>query len=391
LDVAVTTRLVIERAIRDPVWRNLISTLRYNTLHYDQVKGVPFDYRTDLPQLLERLADEPRAHVVVYDRKESSKFSLNLFMNCEDEVVKVKVDGRKRSVMKASDSSYASIDVEGETYLAPERIASYLRLMADGFDLIGGEYGWAMHHSISPWETDYDRVRGTHFEPKAIVWANFFGPELVERLGRDRFRTAPVHERIDLRGGGIVVTVCGHPLEELQAEVQERIVRVKKHLGVMTPRDRARPEEIAAFENKARAAEQEMGRCAAEAFRSAREETAGEMARQATGCVEGAWQFWKAKLDYSPASTEIVDRLILSSFKRDEDEETIAGAVQAFGAYLGECIRRTQGGTWHDEEMKGQPVLLGVGPDKHRVDPFKLVRTRFEQRENGQPLAVPVG
>jgi hypothetical protein len=137
---------------------------------------------------------------------------------------------------------------------------------------------------------------------------------------------------------------------------------------------------VAAFEARGAAAEAEMKRRVEEAFRQAREKTAAEMQRQAEGCVEGVRQFWGERLDFSPQSLAVVDRLIQTGFGPQPDEETIATAVQAFGAYMGEVVRRTLGGVWHDEEMKGQPILLNVGNHSIRIEPFRVVSERFGHR-----------
>jgi hypothetical protein len=295
-------------------------------------------------------------------------------------MVKEKVDGRLRNVPKASDTSGVLVSASAGYFSDLAFILACLDLLCDLFEIIGGEYGHADHVAIKHWANDFDRIHGDPFEPSVITWANVFGPELVERFGRARLLSAPAHDVRELPGGSIVLTVAASPLEQLQPEVQERIARVRAHLGILSPSERAAPEEVAVTLARSAAAQAEMKRRFEEAFRQAREETAAEMQRQAEGCVEGVHKFWRTRLDFSPQSLAVADRLIQTGFRPEEDEETIAAAVQAFGAYVGEVVRRTYGGVWHDEEMKGRPILLKVGPEQVRIEPLVAVRERFEQQ-----------
>ena len=87
------------------------------------------------------------------------------------------------------------------------------------------------------------------------------------------------------------------------------------------------------------------------------------------------------RLDFSPQSLAVVDRLITTRFGPNAEAETIATAVQAFGAYVGEVVRRSMGGVWHDEEMIGRPILLQVGSQKQRLYPFHIVQECFQLRQ----------
>jgi hypothetical protein len=79
----------------------------------------------------------------------------------------------------------------------------------------------------------------------------------------------------------MVLTIAASPLEQLEPGVQDRIAHVKAHLGILSPSERAAPEELAAFEARGAAAEAERKQRIEEAFRQAREKTAAEMQRQA--------------------------------------------------------------------------------------------------------------
>lgn len=379
-DVYATTQAVLERVGRDAIFAPLIDSYIYTTTHHYRPRSDPFDWQTTPKILLEDLVGEPRASIGLAGSDRSAGVSLRL--NCEDEIIKEKLGGRWRKVPKASETSRANVNLREDYFSDPTFTQAYINLAADIFEIIGGEYGWAEYLSIQH-GTDFDRARSNFFDPWFITWANFFGPELVSHFGRERLLSAPAHQVIELPGGSVVLTVAASPLKQLEPEVQQTIARVKAHLGILSPSERATAEELAAFEARSAARQAELKQRIEEAFRHAREETAAEMRRQAEGCVEGVWQFWRERLDFSPESLAIVDRLIATGFDAQEDEETIQTAVQAFGAYVGEVVRQHLGGVWQDEEMRRQPVLLGVGGSKQRLRPFEAVRRRFERRQGG--------
>jgi hypothetical protein len=374
-DVEATVHTVLQRVGSDPIFAPLFSSYIYASLHHYRPRFDPFDWQTTVHTLVSNLVDEPRASVYLKGPYPSARLSLDL--NSENEIVKEKVDGKRRNVPKASDRSLASVSIRATYFSDLTFIQAYLDLLGDIFEIVDGEYGHAEHPAIRH-GNDFDRIHRDLLKPSFVAWANFFGRELVARLGRERLRSAPAHQVWELPGGSIVLTIAASPLEQLEPEVQDRIARVKAHLGILSPSEQAAPEELAAFEARSTAAEAGMKQRIEEAFRQAREKTAAEMQRQAEGCVEGVRRFWGVNLDFGPQSLAALDRLIQTGFGPQAGDETITTAVQAFGAYVGEVVRRNLGGVWHDEEMKGQPVLLNVGRDSVRVEPFDAASKRFE-------------
>jgi hypothetical protein len=249
----------------------------------------------------------------------------------------------------------------------------YLNLLGDLFVIIGARYGFAGHNALDR-GNDFDRIMRNPAEPTFLAWANLFGPDLVADFGLERALSAPAHKVRELSNGGVLLTMAANPMEELDPEVQARIAAAKAHLGILSPSERASPDEVRAFAERSAQRQVEMKGRVEQAFREAQEKLAAEMQRQAEGCVAGARQFMGVEMDYGPASLGSVSRLLATHFGPAEEEETKAGAVQAFGAYAGEVVRRSLGGVWHDEEMRGQPVLLKVGPAQQRADPFAAVR-----------------
>lgn len=372
-------RTALERIVADQVMAPLFKKYWHGTRHHYARKRLPLDWQALSATVLADLASEPRA-IILLEKPYPDSISLKLLLNCEEEIVKERVNGKMRSVPKASDTSTVSVAADAHFFTDPAFTVAYLALLGDMCEIIDGEYGWSDHYGIEC-ANDFDRVRSSPFEPSRITWANFFGPELVERFGRDMVLAAPAYHIRALPSGGMVLTVCASPLEQLQPEVQARIAQVKAHLGILSPSERATPEEVATFEVLMAARQEEMKRRVEVTFRQEREQTTVEMQRQAAGCVEGVQQFWRVRLDFSPQSLAVVDRLITTRFGPNAEAETIATAVQAFGAYVGEVVRRSMGGVWHDEEMIGRPILLQVGSQKQRLYPFHIVQECFQLRQ----------
>lgn len=381
-DVEAATRMVLERVGSDPVFAPWFDSYIYSTLHHYRPRFDPFDWQTVPQALLADMVKEPRAGVSLKGPEPGIHLALHL--NCENEILKETVDGNRRHVPKVSERSTASLSASAEYFTDPAFIQAYLDLTGDLFEIIEGEYGRAGHPAIHH-GNDFDRVHQDLLEPWFITWANFSGPELVTRLGREQLLSAPAHRVRELSSGSIVLTIAASPLEQLQPAVQERVASAKALLGLLSPSERAAPEDLAAFQARSAAAEAEMKRRVEDSFQKAREKTAAEMLRQAEGCVEGVRQFWGEHLDFSPQSLAVVDRLIRTQFGSRADNETVAVATQAFGAYAGEVVRRTLGGIWHDEEIKGQPVLLNVGDRSVRVEPFRIVSERLDHGCAGKP------
>ena len=384
LPVADTAQVVVERVLDDPVISGLIEFHEYTALHFRE-KGPRLCQRQDFAAMLPRLAKEPRALIYFWD--DADTFAFGLHLNCTNTLVKEKVGDKQRQVPEKADFSTIEFMFSGESNCTPAFLRPFLRLVGDCFGIIGGDYGWVRKLWLDVWTNTYDEHHGDLFAPQFLTWANLFGPRHVESIGRDRLHSASAHTCVDLPGGGILLTMCADPRDFTTPQVQGTVARAKQYLGILAPSERATPAELAAFEaSLGPEVAPQTPSPFAEAFRRADEETPGEMARQAEGTVEGVKHFWDVMLDYTPASVAVIDELILTGFPPDEEEDSIETAVQAFGAYLGECVRRHFGGAWHDEDMKGQPVLLDVGPNQQRVHPFEAVQQRFENREDGTPL-----
>jgi hypothetical protein len=118
-----------------------------------------------------------------------------------------------------------------------------------------------------------------------------------------------------------------------------------------------------------------------------------EMVSAANSAVEHARKYWSTELDFSPRSIEDVElilarmhesiprKLYEKLYKRGPTPEQMATLSLAYGAYLGEVIRREFGGTWNREDVNGEPALVLVFGPGHKLYPPAKVWKRFTNGE----------
>jgi hypothetical protein len=64
-----------------------------------------------------------------------------------------------------------------------------------------------------------------------IYWVNFFGPELVEKLGKEKILSAPFFLHEWLRDGGILFSFGRTPLDQQDPEKEKMRMEFRKHIG----------------------------------------------------------------------------------------------------------------------------------------------------------------
>jgi hypothetical protein len=118
-----------------------------------------------------------------------------------------------------------------------------------------------------------------------------------------------------------------------------------------------------------------------------------EMESAANCAVEHARKYWSTELDFSPRSIEDVElilarmhesiprRLYEKLYKRGPTPDQMATLSLAYGAYLGEVIRREFGGTWSKEEVNGEPALALVFDKENMVFPIAKAWKRLHNGE----------
>jgi tellurite resistance protein len=98
-----------------------------------------------------------------------------------------------------------------------------------------------------------------------------------------------------------------------------------------------------------------------------------ELARLAESHVESARTIFQWSFDYSEESLEKIDKAI-AQFHADGN--TLESTVVAYGAYVGETIRRLLGGIWVQDE-RGVALLDRIGGQDLKASPFSWVQKRF--------------
>ncbi len=84
----------------------------------------------------------------------------------------------------------------------------------------------------------------------------------------------------------------------------------------------------------------------------------GEIIEQADEFVAFHEEQGGERLDYTPASLVALDAMLTALFDRRVDPADAGDLVIGAAAYLGEVIRRTLGGSWHDgDPAAGHEVI----------------------------------
>ena len=109
------------------------------------------------------------------------------------------------------------------------------------------------------------------------------------------------------------------------------------------------------------------------------------MLSAANSAVEHARKYWSTELDFSPRSIEDVELILARMhdsiprkiyeklYKRGPTPEQMATISLAYGAYLGEVIRREFGGTWSKEDVSGEATIaLVFSPQTKLFTPAKV-------------------
>lgn len=110
-----------------------------------------------------------------------------------------------------------------------------------------------------------------------------------------------------------------------------------------------------------------------------------EMQAAAEGAVQHARKHWSTELDFSASSVEEVELILArmhesipkskfaAMFKKGPTEEQKAQVALAYGAYIGEVLRREFGGDWSTETVEGRDaVALNFNPANTIFPPAKV-------------------
>jgi hypothetical protein len=123
-----------------------------------------------------------------------------------------------------------------------------------------------------------------------------------------------------------------------------------------------------------------------------------EMLSAANSAVEHARKCWSTELDFSSRSIEDVELILARMhdsiprkiheklYKRGPTPEQMATLSIAYGAYLGEVIRREFGGTWSKEEVNGEPAIALVFTLHAKIFPPAMVWKRLNHGDQDNVL-----
>jgi hypothetical protein len=365
---AQTIQTIFER-LRDEKAFDSINKYIYSTLHHHHPEYENFNWKETPLELVSDIKNEPRVSITL----RGSYSSISLDINCRDLIQDEIVDGKKRKVPEPSDFSTVYIKLRALHFLDLNFTLNYLKIISDIFVLFSGYYGFAQHVAVKH-GNDYDRVHSDLLDPWFVTWSNLFGPDLVDRFGSENLMGTPVYEVRELSNKSIMMIVSKNPLEQLDPEVQKIIDIAKRLLNILSPSERVSTEELSSFNQLYTAREERIKQRIADSFQ--KNKTAAEMLRQADGCIHGVEKFFNERINYDKDSLVLVDRLIDVGYSDFEDEETLQTSIQAFGAFLGELIRRELNGEW-EETDKERPSVINIGKDRIEINPFKIVERRF--------------
>ena len=124
-----------------------------------------------------------------------------------------------------------------------------------------------------------------------------------------------------------------------------------------------------------------------------------EMLSAANSAVEHARKYWITELDFSARSIEDVELILARMhesiprklyeriYKRGPTPEQMAILSVAYGAYLGEVIRREFGGAWLKEDVNGEPAIALVFNPQAKIFPPAKVWKRLNDGEEDNILS----
>lgn len=252
--------------------------------------------------------------------------------------------------------------------------------------------------------TDYrveaaDRIpfeyhHNSHDLPERIRWANFWGPEMVGRLGGlEKIEAAPAHEVRVFADGGVLLLSTPTLLTYGQAEdaAQRQAIwewfdleRLHKELSLFKEQERLK---------KRRASDMASRRSTGDIveLRLKYPPTPEYASRHAALCVETAKSVSGVDLDYSVASLRLLDDIIERLRNDGNTAEQVGDALFVFGCYVGEVFVRHSNGKWRNtgdtpfRQLTDFPLVVQLGPDNF-VNPIEKV---FKRLQDGKEHNLP--
>jgi hypothetical protein len=161
----------------------------------------------------------------------------------------------------------------------------------------------------------------------SLFWADFFGPDLVAAIGRERLAQAPCWRKEALRDGGLLLVFSPNPLDFADTHELRQRLYVDWDLERLT-KPVCRPASDAP---------------APMPLSDAVVESAERCRELAEVCVQTARRVSGVYLDYSRESLRALDEVIRQGWPVGAQPQEVIGVM---GCYLGETIIRRLGGAW---------------------------------------------
>jgi hypothetical protein len=258
---------------------------------------------------------------------------------------------------------------------ADAQVHEWLDVLTGIYEQISAYYGYSHetrdHTALTRVTTTIGGMTETRDRTQAyapaLFWANFFGPQLADAIGRKQLEAAPCWRRQPLADGGLLLVFSPNPLEtEASREVRQRLYEEWKLEELTLPaRATGSPRAVASQPSE----ENTLGPAV---------ESVDQCREYAELCVRLAHKLNQVELDYSPESLNKLDQIIRTSWHSGESPEQV---IAVMGCYLGETIIRTLGGHWSWEAPSPGLTRPYVQVGAARLNVIGKVAKRFRGGE----------
>lgn len=118
---------------------------------------------------------------------------------------------------------------EGEEQSLP--VKDFIRRCVSGYNFLHPKYGRSDgdkvfdQQSIEGWKAFPESVTNIERNLEHIFWLNFYGPDIIAKIGMQKFRTIPYGKLEELADGGVLLMRGDHPNEYSETRYMEAIRR----------------------------------------------------------------------------------------------------------------------------------------------------------------------
>lgn len=200
----------------------------------------------------------------------------------------------------------------------------------------------------------------------SLGWANYFGPEYVNKYGKDFFMSAPGYKKQELPDGGILYLVSK---DFITTDIKDAPTKevVTNYFETHPLIEKINYEPIYLEDTILSKKMGVSGQFTPEKLKKSAENLAKDFENE-----------FKIKMDFTPNSVKELDRIITEFF----DPNSALAPVVAFdvGAYLGEVILRNIGGQWMPTEDPYDTKIVGIS-NIAEIYPMQRTLKRWEEGE----------